>query len=383
MGIRFGLKQLIKMYIQSVHLPAVYRRACRRTTVDSRRIIMADMHSDGLPFSMQAVYVELIRRGYRPLLMCKDTGKMSYRESLHFMEEFMKAYAGAGLVFISTYFLPVSSAKKRKETKVIQLWHSGGLLKKMGYDTTDDIPKIYKGNVTANYDLVTVSAPICEKVWEKALHLPAGTAKAVGLARTDNYFDKDWNDKSRNLFEEEYPEAKGKKIILYAPSFSGNAANPFCAGLELLAKKGGLRPDFFGEEYYLVVRPHPNLRKKYPQYFEKRERRVSSTYILSVTDYLITDYSSILFDYSIYKRPFVLFCPDIDRYEKNRGFYVDINKFPCPVTKTVGELKAVFDGTSELRGFGSKDELENFYQKYMGACDGRSLERIMDYVTNS
>ena len=83
------------------------------------------------------------------------------------MKSFMKGYAAAGYVYICSYFLPVSSCKKREETKVIQLWHSGGLLKKMGYDTGDDIPKYYKGNVTRNYDLVTVSSEVCIPVWER------------------------------------------------------------------------------------------------------------------------------------------------------------------------------------------------------------------------
>ena len=67
-------------------------------------------------------------------------------------KNFMQVYAQAEYVFINSYFLPVSSCRKRKETTVVQLWHSGGLMKKMGYDTTEDIPKYYKGNPTANYD---------------------------------------------------------------------------------------------------------------------------------------------------------------------------------------------------------------------------------------
>ena len=86
----------------------------------------------------------------------------------------MKEYAAAGYVYICSYFLPVSSCKKRKETKVIQLWHSGGLLKKMGYDTKDDIPRDYKGDVTANYDLYyfpTISWSYRRNTWHH-VHYP-------------------------------------------------------------------------------------------------------------------------------------------------------------------------------------------------------------------
>ena len=102
------------------------------------------MHNDKIPFSMEQIYNTLVAKGYSPIVMCKDIAKMSYPQLLKFLKGFMKEYAAAGYVYICSYFLPVSSCKKRKETKVIQLWHSGGLLKKMGYDTKDDIPRDYK-----------------------------------------------------------------------------------------------------------------------------------------------------------------------------------------------------------------------------------------------
>ena len=185
MGILFRLKQNIKMYIQNVYLPQIYRKEISRTRVNPDKIILADMHSDSIPFSMKEIYNSLVSKGKKPTIYCRDTQKMSPFETMKFMKEFMREYAAAGYVYICSYFLPVSSCDKRPETKVIQLWHSGGLMKKMGYDTKDDIPKFYKGTVTKNYDLVTVSAPVCVPVWESALKLPAGVTKPLGLARTD------------------------------------------------------------------------------------------------------------------------------------------------------------------------------------------------------
>ncbi len=377
--VRFKLKQLVKMYVHNVHLPHVYKEACRKCTVDPKKIIFADMHEDGLPNSMRSVYISLKRQGYKPVVLCRDIGKMSRVKALRFMGYFMKEYASAGTVFISTYFLPVSSAKKRPETKVVQLWHSGGLLKKMGYDTEDDIPKGYHGAVTANYDLVTVSAPVCENIWESALRLKPGTAQALGLARTDIYFDDKNNKENIDTFFRLVPEAKGKKIVLYVPSFSGNAARARCAGIECMSRSE--LESRLGDEYYVIYRPHPNLRKDYPVYFEGKDNSMDTSQLLSVADVLITDYSSILFDYSIYKKPFVLFCPDIEDYKKNRGFYADPYTFPCEVTTDVDGLvravKEVFTEKSADEIAENKKLLEEFYQKYMGNCDGHSTERIL------
>ncbi|MCR5214239.1 MAG: CDP-glycerol glycerophosphotransferase family protein [Eubacterium sp.] len=364
----------------------MYKLACSKNELSKDKIVFADMHTDGIPQSMQAVYKELKRRGYRPKVMCKDTAKMGPVGFLRFMNLFMNEYASAGTVVISTYFLPVSSAKKRRETKVVQLWHSGGLLKKMGYDTGDDIPRNYRGKVAANYDLVTVSAPICEKVWESALHLEDGSAKAMGISRTDIYFDENWNQRNKDIFFSLVPEAKGKKVVLYAPSFSGNAAMPKCFGLEMMTDKQLSK--ILGDDYYVIFRPHPLMQKKYPEYFNGKLERFTTSRLLSLTDLLITDYSSILFDYSIYRKPFVLFCPDFEEYKKNRGFYADPDKFPCFLTKNMDQLvdavhKECHNNSSD-NGFTRKrkEELEEFYNKYMGACDGHSTHRVVDYIVD-
>ena len=374
-SIGFVLKQHIKSYVQNHMLPKVYKKAVAHTKVDKNKVIFAEMHSNTLPNSMMAVYDELKASGKDITLYVRDIKDMSWPESISFMKSFMKDYAAAGYVYICSYFLPVSSCKKRDETKVIQLWHSGGLLKKMGYDTLDDIPKAYKGNVTANYDLVTVSAPICVNYWKKALHLPAGITKPLGLPRTDIYFDKKWQAKCKVRFEKIYPEAKGKRVVLYAPSFSGNAASPKAPGLEM-----GLDKEFAKlDDVYLIVRPHPLMRSVYPKYFDKRYKEISTDKLLPAIDVLVTDYSSILFDYSVYKKPFVMFCPDIKEYERSRGFYADPRSFPAPfVTKKDELLKCIED--KEYLEKCTDEELEKFYQTYMGSCDGKATKRLIREV---
>ena len=249
-------------------------------------------------------------------------------------------------------------------------------MKKMGYDTKDDIPKYYKGTVTKNYDLVTVSAPVCVPVWESALKLPEGVTKPLGLARTDIYYNEEWKQMCRDRFYELCPEAKGKKIVLYAPSFSGNAADPQCVGIE-----SGIEKLFeeLSDEYYLVIRLHPHLKKKYSRLWKKdAAREMATEKLLPVADIMITDYSSVLFDYSIYRKPFVLFCPDMEMYERTRGFYADIKSFPAPLAKNAEELKMACTEKQYEKYTGN--QLEEFYKEYMGSSDGQSTERILKEV---
>lgn len=373
-SIGFKIKQHIKMLIQNVYLPSVYKKAVRHTEVDKNRVIFADMHSDSVPYSMQAMYERMKEEGYDVRLFCKDMSKMSNSELIHFLKSFMKEYAAAGYVYICSYFLPVSSCKKRPETKVIQLWHSGGLLKKMGYDTPEDIPENYKGDVTANYDLVTVSSEVCIPVWENALKLPKGITKAVGLARTDVYFDDDWNLERREEFYNLYPDARGKRVVLYAPSFSGNAADPQCVGMDSIRRVF----EKLDENYFLIIKPHPHLMNKYPEYRSERAMSMSSEDLFPVTSILITDYSSILFDYCLFRKPFILFTPDLEEYKKTRGFYVDIESFPAPLAKTEEELERILVDKTYFDY--SEQDYEDFYTEYMGACNGNSIDNILNEV---
>ena len=146
MSVLFTLKQYVKMVIQNKYLPYIYQKACKKP-VKKGKILFADAHHTELTGNMKPVYQKLKNGGYDIQLYCEDIQTMPVWRMIAFMKEFMQVYAQAEYVFINSYFLPVSSCRKRKETTVVQLWHSGGLMKKMGYDTTEDIPKYYKGTL--------------------------------------------------------------------------------------------------------------------------------------------------------------------------------------------------------------------------------------------
>lgn len=367
MKLLFRLKQYMKALFQNRYLPYVYRKACSNP-VRKGRILFADAHSSGLTANMKPVYQKLLDSGYDIELYCMDMQAMSVCETLAFMRQFMKAYAQAEYVFITSYFLPVSSCRKREGTTVVQLWHSGGLMKKMGYDTEEDIPKYYKGNPTANYDLVTVSAPCCELVWEKALHLPNGSASALGLPRTDIYFNEDWNAENIRRFYDQHPEARDKKICLYAPSFEGNAAHPYNRNIEsgILETMKKLE-----DEWFFIIKVHPHMKRDYPDNISD----FATEELFAVTDLLITDYSSVVYDYLLYRKPFLLYAPDLEDYKHDRGLYLEYESLPSPVIRSAEALEnALRQETWQPYISG----LDKCCDEYMGACDGHATERIIE-----
>ena len=366
----FYIKQVLKMAMQQIYLPLLYKRYAGKP-VEKGLVIFADAHHEDLPFSMRKMYETL--QGdpeYKNETWVIDFGKMGYGSLLKWLRQFMKRYAVAEYAFICDNFLPVSACEKRPETKVVQLWHSGGLLKKSGYDTTEDIPKMYKGDsVYKNYDLLTVSAPCCVPVFTKTMRLASGVVQATGISRSDYYYDEAWNQANREEFYRKYPEAKGKRVILWAPTFRGNAAMPTLCGMEEIQRVMKETED----HYYWVIKLHPHLEEK----GMKSNCELPSEKIFAVADLLITDYSSILFDYMAYKKPFLFFAPDFDSFDHARGFYVPYDSFPCKVVTDGAELPAAIEYELSER---DPAEIEKCFAYHMSMCDGKATERILKTI---
>ena len=152
MKIVFYIKQVLKMAMQQIYLPMLYKRYAGKP-VEKGLVIFADAHHEELPFSMRKMYETLQGdQEYKNETWVTDFGKMGYGSLLKWLKQFMKRYAAAEYVFICDNFLPVSACTKRPETKVVQLWHSGGLLKKSGYDLRELVDKDIRKN-SKDYDI--------------------------------------------------------------------------------------------------------------------------------------------------------------------------------------------------------------------------------------
>lgn len=368
-NIKFTVKQCCKMLVQSVIFPLIYN-FYKRNAVQENLVIFADARHDVLPFSMECMHAHVRSLPYEIMLYCDDYGTLSTISQLKKAISFMKIYARAKYVFICDNFLPVASCSKREETIVIQLWHGGGMLKKFGYDTKMDIPGYYWGNVNKNCDFVTVSSDVCRAAFASALRLPLKHIHATGISRTDIYYDTQYIACCRREFFAEYPEARGKKIILWAPTFRGRASNP---KISACLQKAFTAVADLGKEADIAVfwSFHPHQEKVH----SLTNCCISSERVLPVVDVLITDYSSLLFDYLLFEKPFVLFVPDLENYRRERGFYLEYGSLPGTVIDKAEHLssavRSAFHASLE-----SQKALQETKLRYMGQCDGNATKRI-------
>lgn len=413
----FSGKQIAKMLSQHVFLPAVYdlHRPCR---TEKNLVVFADAHHDRRPEAMELLYRRLRKdKRLRIRQLYLDFGKASAREVLEFSSRFMSLYTKASVVLICDNFLPVTSCRKKKDTLVVQLWHAAGCYKKFGYDSEDDIPRGYVGDVFRNMDLVTVSSEAARGPFESAMRKGPEQVEALGISRTDLYYSEKWRRKCIEQFRKLYPEVyednperakkaetagrktvesvddesrgdaekgeyhgsvKKKKVVLYAPTFRGNAGMP-----ELDLPDMKKLQDELGDGYLVLTRLHPHM--KDDQKLQADNCPIPPEQLYPVVDVLIGDYSSLIYEYLLCseigrreeeknKGILVLYVPDLDQYERRRGFYMDIRELPGEIVKTESGLaEAVRRASSQVR---APESVSNFLDTYMSACDGHATERI-------
>ncbi len=362
------VRQLCKMAVQNLVLPVVYRVCCIQK-VRPGTVILADGHSRKRPQRLAVLYEALVKNGYEVTEWYRDFQDMGYGRVLFSMLQFMKLYASANFVVISDNFLPVASCRKRRKTQVIQLWHGCGAFKKFGYDTVDDIPRDYLGNVFRNYDLVPVSGPESVPAFSSAMRLKKGVCRPMGVCSTDPYFDGAYAVSCREEFYRQCPEARGRKVLLWAPTFRGRPQDPYVPGISVMEGLGKK----LGEDWFVILKYHPHMEEK--GYVSTVS--LPGEKLLPVTDLLVTDYSSIVFTYAIYERPMLFFAPDLSGYAGKRGFYLDYRTLPGEIVEREEELPAAVRRCMEEF---DPEPVRRFRRKYMGGCDGRATERLIRWM---
>lgn len=282
--------------------------------------------------------------------------------------------ATARFIFADTGFLSFLSG--RRGQKNIQLWHGAGAFKKFGFSELN-LKKIkYDKNQYKSIDLLTVSSNKVIDFYQEAFNIKKEKIKNLGLPRADIFFKEDEKLKVKTNFFCEYPKLKNKKIIMYAPTFRDNDNDFFNLKLDLKLMKEKLEK----LNYVLFLRLHPSIKKDdisvdniFSFDFSKYEQ-VSN--LLIVSDILISDYSSIIFEFAILKKPILFFSYDAEEYIKERGFYYDYYEFiPNKINYTTEEIiNSIINKEWDLK------KIEKFARYFFRPFDGNSTERVLKEI---
>lgn len=338
-----------------------------------------------IPENLLCIKKEFEKAGWN----CIEYGSpMSATERFKSDIKFQFLYASSAVVFLTDNFDPVCAHKPRKGSRVVQLWHGCGAFKKFGYSTLESS---WGGNKAEwklfprhnTYTDVFVSSEKVIPCYAEAFNCSKDIIKPLGVPRTDVFFNKSFVADGRNKLENAIPEINGRKIILYAPTFRGN--NPDDAYNDSNIDFEKFRA--LSEKCVIILKFHPFTADK-DIYSEEQLKKVSDfVYVcpkeigidtaLCAADMVISDYSSLVFEYSLLNRPMIFFAYDLEQYKNDRNYYYEYEDFvPGPIVKTDDELINIILSGVDMR------KVKKFRDNFMSACDGNSSQRIAEYILN-
>ena len=319
--------------------------SCRLFPIRQDTALFISMHIEGFRDSLGVMYERmLLQDGFGVSMLTRED--LSPRHPLRVLRFFFsgaKKLATAKYIFLNDNFMPLGQIRLRPEAVVTQLWHAEGAFKKFGL-SIEQPPAVRarekKGNERLTW--VVCSSKSVAPIYAEAFGVDPSKVLALGAPRADRLLQPGAQEGTRQAIEERYPAMKGKKLVLWAPTFRDDP-------LDDAALLGQIDMDAFraalGDDYLLLLRLHPQIhpaKRQLPGALDVTDEPDTAALVLAC-DVLVTDYSSICMTAALLQKKTVFFAFDLERYRAKRDFYFSYEDYvPGPVTRTFDEtLRAI------------------------------------------
>ena len=334
--------------------------------------------------NFEYIFKEIIRQNKDKEYNIHQQFKRHITDRRNFWDKFRFPYllGKSKYIFVDDFHPMIYRVNFRKNQEVIQVWHAVGTFKTFGYSRVGKSGgNFFNTRSHRNYTKVYVSANNDIPYYAEAFGIKEKNVIPTGVPRTDVFFNKNYEEKVKAELYNIYPQIKNKNIILFAPTFRGNGHNSayypfFKIDFAKLAK--------YCEDTNSIVlfKMHPFVRNqlKFPSQYNKYFIDVSNyrevNNILFVTDILISDYSSLVYEFSLFNKPMLFYAYDLEDYVSKRDFYEPYTEFvPGKIVKDFDTLiQSLYDKDFE------EEKIPKFIEKHFKYTDGRSSERLVNHV---
>ena len=350
-------------------LSAIYAVMKLLPTQDKIIFLSRQVKEPGVDFVLLEKELNKRYPQYKTIMMCRMIpddilGKIGY--ALHIFTQ-MYQLATSRVAVLDTYCIPVSLLKHKKSLKVIQIWHAMGCLKRFGLSTTGqsqgrDEQLAKAMNMHKNYDCAICSGPECIAPFAEAFGMEQRRMIPLGLPRIDYLAKDEYTVPSRDAILSAYPQLNnGKKNIVYVPTFRRGEG----LGDEYMeAAFDRIRDAVDYSKYNLIVKAHSGEERVFTDSPDNRTdgNRFIGLDFIALADYVVSDYSAIIFEAAVAAKPVALYCFDWDEYDAARGFYLDyFEDIPFIKVRTATELMSAIDSGAVT--FGDSGQL--FSDRYV------------------
>jgi len=391
--------------VRSLKKKMYYNKCYRKNEVDNKLIIFESFMGRKYSCSPRAIYEEMLKqdrfKDFKFVWAFKDIeGKKNIKEleraelvkynSMKYLEIYSRAK-----YIVSNSRIP-EIIKLKKEQVYIQNWH-GTPLKRLGYDITvdggnamnslKDLRQKYKEDAERYTYMVSPSRFVTEK-YKSCFNLAENNpeVKIIEKGYPRNDFLYTFTDEDVKRVKEILGIKGDKKIILYAPTWRDNqhesgVGYTYDIGIDFEKLRKKLEKD-----YIILFRPHYFVANQFD--FKKYEgfvydvsdyEEINDLYI--VADILMTDYSSVFFDYANLKRPMIFYMYDLKEYAENiRGFYIGLEELPGKIIEKEDEL--IDEIINVTNNFKYDEKYKAFNDKFNYLDDGESSKRVVEEIMN-
>lgn len=285
----------------------------------------------------------------------------------------------AKVVVIDNYFVELAGLKLRNGVNCIQIWHANGALKKFGWEDKAAQKRSAKDKkrfqeVYKRFTKVLVGSDEMATIFQKSFLLDESNMLKLGVPRTD-YFFKEAQLQENYQWSYEHLHLTNRIKLLYAPTFRDNELGMAKLHLDIAEMKQAL-----GNEYQLILKLHPSisndLEKLDDDFVIYVDKETPIETLLPVVDILITDYSSIPFEFALLQKPMIFFTYDLTEYDNARGLSDGfLETIPGPHVFTTTELiEVIQNNTFDL------EKIRFFAEKWNKYSDGFSSERFVSFL---
>lgn len=350
---------------------------------DGNRILFTSSSRSEIGGNEKFVYDRMVERGvdkqFHIDFSYKESIK-SYRSPLSKFS-FARKLAMANIILCDDYQPELYLVDYLPHVQIIQLWHACGAFKTVGLERLGKPgAPAFNTRIHKCYTAMTVSSQLAADHYAEAFGIHESKILPLGVPRTDIFFSEEYRKAIIPQVEAAFPMVKdAKEVIMYAPTFRGVNAKNASFPMDMIDF------DAWGEYLHeshsvMLIKMHPfvkeplNIPEQYRDVIVDASAYREINNMLFVTDLLITDYSSVIYEFSLFHKPMLFYAFDRMKYEADRGFYEPYSEMvPGKIVRTSEELLHAI----RKRDF-EFEKVDPFVKKNFKFTDGKATDRIID-----
>lgn len=280
--------------------------------------------------------------------------------------------ATAEACVVESYVISISILRHRPSLVIVQIWHALGAIKNFGHSAIgrregSSLHIATLMNMHKNYTYVTTGSSVTTPIYAEAFNIPAANIQPIGMPRVDYLLDSHIKATNIQKITDYYHIPPAKKVILYAPTFRKGLKIPY----DQLIKAVDL------SRYTLIIKQHPLDKTTItPHEGVLVDRSFSVLALLAVADYVVTDYSAVVFEAALMNKALFFWLYDVQRYSKRRGFAMNYRQeLPGLQDASIAKIVAAIEHDDY-----DQATIRSFAQRYITTRDGSCTRRLFELM---